>query len=282
VVLADLTLEKGLSAATVKPVYNLLNMILTKAVIDRKITFNPCDGLDTRTDLPREEEGDEMHFLRPEQVVLLADAIDPRFRALVYTAAYSGLRAGELSALKVSRTPLAGVEAIRPRLFVAEAHSEVRGRLVTKSTKNRRRRWVPIPQTLVDVLAEHVSAFPSEDGYVFTAPGGGPIRHHNFYTRHYKPAVLKAGLTSQLRFHDLRHTAAAILIDQGCNEKQLQVILGDTSRAIERYKHLFDGHEAALIERIDATLATSLGSPGVPVRTLTPVEEPAPEAKNTL
>ncbi len=44
----------------------------------------------------------------------------------------------------------------------------------------------------------------------------------------------------------------AILIDQGCNEKQLQVILGDTSRAIKRYKHLFDGHEEALMSRLDA------------------------------
>jgi integrase len=75
------------------------------------------------------------------------------------------------------------------------------------------------------------------DGFVFTAPGGGPIRHHNLYMRHFKPAVTDAWLEPALRFHDLRHTAA-ILIDQGCNEKQLQVILGDTSRAIERYKHL--------------------------------------------
>lgn len=43
--------------------------------------------------------------------------------------------------------------------------------------------------------------------------------------------------------------------DQGCNEKQLQVIVGDTSRAIERYKHLFDGHEEALMGR--STLSTA-------------------------
>jgi integrase len=51
---------------------------------------------------------------------------------------------------------------------------------------------------------------------------GGPIRHRNFYMRSYRPAVGAAGLPLGLRFHDLRHTAAAILIDQGCNEKQLQ------------------------------------------------------------
>ena len=96
---------------------------------------------------------------RPEQVTLLADVIGPRFRALIYTAAYSGLRAGELSALKVSHTPVgSSIKSIRPRLFVSEAHSEVRGRLVTKPTKNRRRRWVPIPRLLVDILAEHIAS----------------------------------------------------------------------------------------------------------------------------
>jgi integrase len=127
----------------------------------------------------------------------------------------------------------------------------VRGRLETKTTKSRRKREVPVPRALVDELAEHVQRFPSSAGFVFTAPAGGPIRHHNFYMRSYRRAVEAAGLPPELRFHDLRHTAAAILIDQGCNEKQLQVILGDTSRAIERYKHLFDGHEEALMGRLD-------------------------------
>jgi integrase len=156
------------------------------------------------------------------------------------------MRSGELSALKLSR-----VDFLRRRISVVESHSEVRGRLETKTTKNRRRREVPIPTGLVDDLAEHVATYPSKDDFVFTAAEGGPVRHHNFYVRHYKPAVREAGLPPGLRFHDLRHTAAAILIDQGCNEKQLQVILGDTSRAIERYKHLFDGHEDAPMERLD-------------------------------
>ncbi len=78
--------------------------------------------------------------------------------------------------------------------------------------------------------------------------------------RHYKPAVVRAELPVTLRFQELRHTAAAILIDQGANEKQLATFLGDTSRAIERYKHLFDGHEEALMERVNTTMSAMLGS----------------------
>lgn len=100
--------------------------------------------------------------------------------------------------------------------------------------------------------------------------------------RSYRQAVEAAGLPAGLRFHDLRHTAAAILIDQGCNEKQLQVILGDTSRAIERYKHLFDGHEEALMGRLDALYRRTAVSDlcdGAQVRAL---QRPPEDAENAL
>jgi integrase len=257
---AELTTMKHLEAATVKPVYHLLRRILATAVVDGLIARNPCIGVE----LPAEHEGREMLFITPPQLTRLAGAVDPRYRALILTAGYSGLRAGELSALKVDR-----VLFLRRRLAVVEAHSEVRGRLVLKSTKTRRRREVPIPAALVDVLAEHVKTYPSRDGFVFTAAEGGPIYHRNFYQRHYKPAIERAELPAGLRFHDLRHTAAAIWIDQGCNEKQLSSFLGDTSRAIDRYKHLFEGHEEALMRQVDATMVAALGSSwgpgGVPV-----------------
>ena len=263
-----LTTEKHLEAATVRPVYFLLRRILATAVVDGLIARSPC----VKVELPAEEQGDEMLFLTPEQLARLADTVDPRYRALILTAGYSGLRAGELSALKVER-----VHFLRRRLAVVEAHSEVHGRLVTKSTKTRRRREVPIPQSLVDVLAEHLARYPSPDGFVFTAAEGGPVRHRNFYRRHYKPAVERAELPLGLRFHDLRHTAAAILIEQGCNEKQLSTFLGDTSRAIERYKHLFDGHEEALMKRVDATLSATVGSIWGPTEARPPYRQPAKE-----
>jgi integrase len=252
---ADLTTAKQLEAATVRPVYFLLRRILATAVVDGLIAKSPC----IEVELPAEEQGEEMLFLQPVDLSRLADAIDPRYRALILTAGYSGLRAGELSALRVER-----VLFLRRRLAVVEAHSEVRGRLVTKSTKTRRRREVPIPAALVEVLAEHVARYPSKDGFVFSAAEGGPIRHRNFYRRHYKAAVVKAELPAGLRFHDLRHTAAAVWIDQGCNEKQLATFLGDTSRAIERYKHLFEGHEDDLMARVDAAMVGALRSPRGP------------------
>jgi integrase len=257
--------KKGLEAATVRPVYFLLRRIFATAVADGLIARSPC----VEVALPAEEEGAEMLFLTPAELGRLADAIEPRYRALILTAGYSGLRAGELSALKVDR-----VQFLRRRLSVVEAHSEVNGRLVVKSTKTRRRREVPIAPTLTETLAEHVALYPSEDGFVFTAAEGGPIRHHNFYVRHYKPAVERAALPSGLRFHDLRHTAASILIAEGCSERQLAVILGDTSRAIDRYVHLFEGHEAELMERVEATMSAALVPSWCPPGAPTPLARP--------
>lgn len=64
----------------------------------------------------------EMHFLEPEQVHQLADAIDDRYRAAIYLAAYGGLRAGELWALRVER-----MNVLAAAVEVAESVSEAGG-----------------------------------------------------------------------------------------------------------------------------------------------------------
>jgi integrase len=79
------------------------------------------------------------------------------------------------------------------------------------------------------------------------------LRRLSFYVRHFKPAVHDAGLPDGVRFHDLRHTCAAILIDQGWNPKQVQARLGHASirTTLDRYGHLFEGHDTALLDALD-------------------------------
>ena len=136
------------------------------AEIDGLTRRSPCNGID----LPAETSGEEMHFLTPEQVAKLAETIDPRYRALIFTAAYTGMRAGELAALKVSR-----VNLLKRRLEVVESLSEVRGKLIAGPTKTHVRRSVTLPVFLADMLGEHIGTY-SENGYVFTMSEGGPIR----------------------------------------------------------------------------------------------------------
>jgi Phage integrase family len=110
------------------------------------------------------------------QVEDLAAAIDPRYGLLVRFAAYTGLRAGELVALRVRHLNL-----LRGRCEVGESATEVDGRLVWGPTKTYARRTVPLPRFLCEQLAVYLAARPHGlDDLVFTAPQGGPLREQKF------------------------------------------------------------------------------------------------------
>jgi integrase len=238
---ADLT-RSALAAETVKAIYLTLAQVMRTAYIDRLIGRSPCMGIQ----LPKATPGEEPRFLSPTEVARLAETITPRYRAVIYTAAYAGLRAGEITALKRSRLDLA-----RGTLDVTEAFSEVRGALVAGPTKTGKRRTLLIPQFLSELLAEHLHAYGSSD-YVFTSARGGPVRHRNFSRRHFRPAVAAAGLPHELRFHDLRHTCAAILIATGANLQEVKTYLGHSSIRVtsDRYGHLFPTAAEAMRERL--------------------------------
>jgi integrase len=76
------------------------------------------------------------------------------------------------------------------------------------------------------MLTDHLAEDPSRDGHVFSAPEGGPLRHRAFMTRHYRPAIKNAELAARLRFHDLRHTCAALLIAAGAHLEEIKDHLG--------------------------------------------------------
>jgi integrase len=228
----------------VRKAYQLLAASLDAAVNDGLIARTPCRGIA----LPKVEHH-EMRFLNPTEVAGLADAINPRYRALVLTAAYTGLRAGECAALKLPRLNL-----LQRQLTVAETLSDVRGHLRFTPPKTKAaRRSVTLPASLCDELARHLSHYPTES-LVFTAAEGEPIRWSNLRRRTWQPATEAVGLDG-LRFHDLRHTHAALLIAAGEHPKVIQARLGHASigTTLDTYGHLFEGLDEAAADRLDAT-----------------------------
>jgi len=109
------------------------------------------------------------------------------------------------------------------------------------------------------MLAEHLAAYPSDTGHVFTSTEGALLRHRNFYDRHFKPAVRCAGLPDVLRFHDLRHTCAALLIANGRHMEEVKEYLGHSTIRVtsDRYGHLFPAAREALAESLDDTFAAA-------------------------
>jgi integrase len=252
-------IEDGPGASRIRNAHAVLTMILDSAVDAKRLAINVAANM---RGLPRRPEL-EMHFLDALQVERLAEAIDPRYRLLVLVGAYTGLRPGEITGLKVKRLDL-----LRGKLEVAEALSEVDGKLTWGTPKTHERRVVRLPRFLCDELAAYLADRSHErDDLVFTAPHGGPIREHKLMERYFKPAAVRAGLcvrtvrredreelVTDLRMHDLRHTAASLLIREGASIKALQKQLGhkDAVQTLNRYGHLYPDELDSLAERLEA------------------------------
>jgi len=244
---------------TTRNVYAALRSALNTGVRLRMLALNPCVGVRLPR-IPREP----MLFLDASEVRALADEITPHYRALVLSAAYLGLRAGELLALRRS-----DVDLLRGVVTVGRALKDVNGVLQYGPTKTHATRSVSIPKFLREELARHLSHSPpsgnTADALVFPGPRGGPLRHGNFLRRHFKPAVARALPPEKhgLRFHDLRHTCASLLIEQGAHPKAVQERLGHSSIQVtfDRYGHLLPAIDLRIVEALDATYAAAPALP---------------------
>lgn len=239
---------EGVGQRTIEVARQVLGSVCAQAVADGLIVANPVTG----TRPPRDTSRREHRRLLPEEVEMIADAIDPRYRALVYVGAFCGLRLGEALGLRWRR-----VDLLRRRLEVAEQLVEQGGSLTLGPLKTAAsRRVVAIPAFVADELAAHAAAFgPADpDAFVFTAPNGGPVRRSNFRRRVWDPTLARAGVTPA-KFHDLRHFAAAIAVANGAHPKTLQARLGHASitMTLDTYGYLFDGLDGDLADRMDVT-----------------------------
>jgi integrase len=234
----------GVGASTRAKSYRLLSRILATAIESGYLTRNPCTIRGAASD-----PVGEMRFATVAEVAALADAIPPRFRALVLVAAYTGLRWGELAGLRVKR-----VDLLHRQITVAEQLLEVRGRLAFGPPKTGAGlRTVTLPAVAAEALAEHLSRYAEvgPDGLVFPVERGGPIRRSNFTRRVWIPATRAAGVEG-LRFHDLRHTAATLAVAAGASTRELMVRMGHSSSAAAlRYQHVMAGRDAAIAAALD-------------------------------
>lgn len=246
-------IEAGDSPGTVARSYQQLRTLLYGALDAGLIEVNPC----RRVRLPRVPQHEAL-FLDARQVLALSRAITPAYRVLILFAACTGARAGEIGGLRVGR-----VDLVNAKVHLREALVFVKGRPIFGPTKSHTWRAVGLPPFLVEEMAQHMEGLTHPNDLVFSGPYGQPRQHGSFVSGHFKPAVQRAGLPAGLRFHDLRHTCAALLIGLGAHPRAIMERLGHSKvdLTLGRYGHLFPSLDAGLVDGLDATYRNSADKP---------------------
>ena len=256
--------DHGLGPGTIRNIRDVLRLVLALAATSGAIKHNPAVGARVGRSAKQ-----EMIFLNAEQIIGLAAEVAnppvrrrggehrrssyPEYGLLVRFAAFTGLRAGEIGALQARRLDLR-----QRRVEVAASASEAHGKFQVGPTKTYERRSVPIPAALVSDLTA-LTAKKLPDDYVFEGPYGGPVRHSNWYPRFFKPAVERAALPAGTRFHDLRHSYAAMLIAEGAHPRAIMERLGHSTIqvTIGTYGHLFPHLEEALDSALNSRILSA-------------------------
>lgn len=234
-------LEDGLSPRTVRYIHVTLHKALKQAVADGLIPRNATEAVK-----PPQVRKEEIRPLTAEQVKILFEAVrGDRLETLYILAFHTGLRQGELLGLKWGDVDVeAGTLQVRRTLTTAKGGPELRAPK-TKST----RRTVKLSPTALEALRSHLERqlreinqagdLWRENGLIFASQSGEPLKRHYITTHLFKPLPKRARLP-QIRFHDLRHTCATLLLIKNVNPKVVSEMLGHSSIAItlDTYSHV--------------------------------------------
>lgn len=236
---------QGRSEKTMAGALATLHSIVRFAIRNGWIIENPVAKL---------EVDERPHPVRRRQRVLGRDEIGrllaacpARYRPLIVTALYTGMRTSELLGLTWQDVDLAG-GVLHVRAQLGRAHRGKPARRVALKT-SAAIRDIPLVPQLARELREHRDASPdrSAAGWVFATAKGTPLGHRNAQSRALGHAARLAGLEDSewppLRFHDLRHTFAShLIIDLALDVAQVSRILGhaQVTTTLNIYTHLFD------------------------------------------
>ena len=249
-------LDVGLSPRTVQIIHTVLRRALQQAVRDDVLPRNVCDAVTA----PRRTKK-EMRPLAPGQAKRLLTVVHgDRLEALYVLAVTAGLREGELLGLRWDDLDLG-----RRLLQVRRQLTRTRAGLSFSAPKRGKARVVRLTSTAVAALEGHraeqneertrAGSLWQETNLVFTSTVGTPVDVGNLTYRSFRPLLKRADLP-RIRFHDLRHTCATLLLSRGTHPKIVQEMLGhaNISMTMDTYSHVLPDMQEKAVDAMDDVL----------------------------
>jgi integrase len=203
----------------------------------RYIPYNPfTDAEKPRADQSEDETSEGSSSIRiltaPEINSFLNATKSHKYKTLFRLAIMSGVRQGELLGLKWS-----DVDWENSQIHIQRTFNNQAWYVPKTKTSNRK---IDIGPKMMGLLKKwKLASLPNNLNLVFPNESGNPINHNNMVNRHFNPA-LKTAKLARIRFNEMRHTLASLLIAQGENPKYIQKQMGPSSPTVTLniYAHL--------------------------------------------
>jgi integrase len=244
------------SPRLVQMAYAVLHRALFVAVRWGLVIRNVAEAVDRPT-VPKHE----ITPLNAEQAKSFLEAAEAdRLYALYVLALMTGCRQGELFGLE-----WADIDLKAGTLMVRRTLVELGGKITTNEPKTAKgRRLIELPQMAVEALWQHKTLLLTEGlascPLVFCDSVGSHLRRQNVLRRSFQPILKRAGL-KDVRFHDLRHSSATLLLSAGVHPKIVQERLGHSQIGItmDIYSHVLPSMQREASGKLDGLLRKAIG-----------------------
>jgi len=252
-----------MATSSAHSILTLLSTVMGEAANDRHVLSNPCQGLRLS-----HRKRDEKAIATPLQVLQIADRLDPASATMAITAAYTGMRWGELAALAWHNVLL---DQQIPEIVIDADEGNLRelaGKVWLDEPKTENSvRTIPLPPFLAKLLTAKLAT--ARHDTVFTGARGAYLRRSNFRQRMWDPAVggvpshdnpyRRDPITPGMTFHGLRHSHKTWMKEDGIDGFVQDKRLGHATPSIgDRYSHITPAMTSTLIDRLEARYQQSV------------------------
>jgi len=236
-------MQNGLSLKTVKHIRTGFGTVMGAAEMAELIPTNPV----RKTRLPRRGPETEKAVISPEKIRELLEALPEPSASLAQLLVFTGLRIGELLALRWRNVDLEQ-KVLRVTQTVYDGHFD-------EPKTQRSKRSVPLGAKVIEILSARKPPGANPEALVFATRTGGPFEPHNLSNRQLRPICRRLGLVG-VGWHWLRHANATLLDAVGTPLGTVQALLGHSSAEITRevYLHSIPSDARAAVQKVEDLL----------------------------